>query len=85
MVPDGRGHSRTVMAKLIDVSDGGVGIETFVRVPSGVIVEIDGDWRRPELSLRIDGRARVAHVSEIDRGRYFIGLQFVDVALARSA
>jgi hypothetical protein len=73
------------MAKLIDVSDGGIGIEAFVRIPSGIVVEINGDWRKPDLALHLDGRARVAHVSEVDRGRYMIGLQFVDVALARSA
>jgi hypothetical protein len=73
------------MAKLIDVSETGVGIEAFVRIPSGVIIQISGDWRRPDLSLHIDGRARVAHVSELSAGRFKIGLQFVQVALARTA
>ncbi len=73
------------MAKLIDVSVGGVGIETFVRLRRGTVVEIHGDWQKPDLSLRVDGRARVAHASTLDRGRFKIGLQFVEVALARSA
>lgn len=84
-VPDDDGRFRTVMAKLIDVSEGGIGVETFVRLRRGTVVEINGDLRKPDLALRIDGSARIAHVSEVDRGRYKIGLQFVNVALARSA
>ena len=83
--PEAAGRTRSVAAKLVDVSGGGVGIESFVRVPSGAVVEIEGDLRNPDLALHISGRARVAHVSEIERGRYRIGLQFVDVALARTA
>jgi hypothetical protein len=84
-VPEAAGKTRSVAAKLVDVSGGGVGIESFVRVPSGAVVDIEGDLRNSDLSLHISGRARVAHVSEIERGRYRIGLQFVDVALARTA
>ncbi len=84
-VPAKGGSSRTVMSKLLDVSDGGIGIETFVRIPSGVVIEIRGDWRAPEMAMRIHGRAQVAHVSEVEAGRYKIGLQFVEIALARSA
>ena len=73
------------MAKLLDVSDNGVGLETAVRIPSGLVVDISGKWWRPDISLRIDGQARVAHVSELPSGRFKIGLQFVQVALARSA
>ena len=84
-LPQDDGKPRTVMAKLTDVSKGGIGIETFVRLRRGAVVEIHGDWYKPDLALRVNGRARIAHVSEVDRGRYKIGLQFVDVALARSA
>ena len=84
-VPEDGARPRTVMAKLIDVSEGGIGIEAFVRLSRGTVIEIDGDWHSPDLALRIGGRARIAHVSEVGRGRFRIGLQFVDVALARSA
>ena len=83
--PESEGRTRSFAAKLVDVSATGVGIESFVRVRSGAILEIEGDLRNTDLSLHISGRARVAHVSEIEAGRYRIGLQFVDVALARSA
>ena len=84
-VPQEGRKPRKVMAKLIDVSDGGIGIEAFFRLRSGALVEIDGDWKSADLSLSVNGKARVAHVSQVERGRYRVGLQFVDVALARSA
>ncbi|MCB9384034.1 MAG: PilZ domain-containing protein [Bryobacterales bacterium] len=84
-VPDAAGRTRSIMAKLIDISDTGVGIEAFVRIESGALVSLEGDLRSQELSFKINGLARVAHVSEIEAGRFKIGLQFVEVALARPA
>ena len=85
LVPEAAGKTRSVAGKLVDASAGGVGIESFARVPSGAVLEIEGDLRNTDLALKISGRARVAHVSEVDNGRFRIGLQFVDVALARPA
>ena len=79
------GQIRPVVGKLIDVSEGGIGVEVFVAPPDGALVELDGEWRGAAYGLRVNGRARVAHVSEVEPGRYRVGLRFVEVALARGA
>jgi hypothetical protein len=79
------GQLRPVVGKLVDVSEGGVGVEVFLAPPGDALVELDGEWTGPAYGLRLNGRARVAHVTEIEPGRYRVGLRFVEVALARGA
>ena len=76
---------REIAAQLVDVSDGGVGVEAFIGFETGEIVQLQGDLVRPDLGLRLNGHARVAHSNEIEPGRYRIGLEFVEVAYARAS
>jgi len=74
-----------LVGKLVDVSEGGVGVETFVPLTEGAVVGVSGDLHQKELGLRISGRVRVTYSTEIFPGLYRNGLQFVEVAYARAS
>lgn len=76
---------REIAAQLVDVSEGGVGVDTFVGFDLGAVIHLKGELVRPGLGLRLNGYARVAHSSEIEPGRFRIGLEFVEVAYARAS
>ncbi len=78
-------RSRNVAATLVDVSDGGIGLDTFVRCEAGSTVRLEGELVREDLGPKLDGHARVAHSNEIEPGRYRVGLEFVEVAYARAS
>lgn len=73
------------MAQLVDVSVGGLGVETFTPLDRGVEVEVKGVLSRPDLRLRVDAAARVAHSKLTAAGRYRIGLEVIDISLDRVA
>ncbi len=82
---DGELKGRALMAELADASEGGLGVETFVELASGVRVEIRADMRNSEMALNVTGVARVAHCREMEPGRYRIGLDLIEVKLERAA
>lgn len=73
------------MGKLVDVSDGGVGLEAYVPIDKNAIIRIAAELHNGDLTLRMRGRARVVHATRQDDGLYRIGLQFVEVVYARPA
>ena len=60
-------------------------METFARLSVGSLVRVEGDLHSPQLDLKIDGNARVAHARLLADGRYRAGLQLLDVAYERGA
>jgi hypothetical protein len=83
--PESGGKPRPVTVKLVDVSETGVGIESFVPLHPGAVVQIEGRLRSGGLKLRINGSALIVYAEERARGVYRAGLEFVDVAYARTA
>lgn len=73
------------MAELIDASEGGLGLATYAFISAGTIVELDGDLKSPDLALRVSGRARVKYAVALDRGRFRIGIEFIEAAYARAS
>ena len=73
------------MGKLVDVSEGGVGLETFSKIPQGQVVKIEAELRQQDFGLDLQGRARVVHATRQMDGSYRLGLQLVDVAYARAS
>lgn len=84
-VPSSSGPARMLVAKLVDVGEGGVGVETFVPLTEGSVLSVSGDLCRDEFNLRLSGRVRVTYSTEVFPGLYRNGLQFVEVAYARAS
>lgn len=73
---EGPDQLRVVTARLVDVSDGGVGVETGVPVPVGATVSIAGELHSSEFCVGIEGPVRVAHCRRCENGLFRIGLAF---------
>lgn len=82
---DGDGRTRAIMAKLVDASPGGVGVETFTRLRTGTTVLVQADLRVTGLALALGGEARIAHSREISPGRFLVGLELTHVRYARAS
>ncbi len=79
------GPSHPIVAKLVDASPGGVGVEAFTRLSRGSRVLVRANLHATELDLAFSGEARVAHSREVGPGRYRIGLELDDVRYARAS
>lgn len=77
--------SRPIIAKLVDASVGGVGVETFTRLKAGTRVLVKANLQSPELALAFSGAGLVAHSREVSRGRYIVGLNLQEVRYARAS
>jgi hypothetical protein len=60
-------------------------VEMFVPLPVGSLVDVEGDLHSTDLSLSVQGRARVAHARRVSHGNYRIGLTLQEIALRKSA
>lgn len=78
-------HGRVLMAQLVDASEGGLGVEAFVDVEPGLLLEVSADMVNSELALHVTGVTRVAYCREMEAGRYRIGLEMVDISMERVA
>jgi hypothetical protein len=78
-----RGAGRIVAAKLIDGSEAGVGVETFVPLPVGSVVVVEGNLKEAGYALVLKGQARVTHAREMGNGTFRIGLWFDEVSYRR--
>jgi PilZ domain len=78
------GPSRPIIAKLVDASDGGVGVETFTRLRPGTRISVKANLHATDLSLALSGEGLVSHSREIGPGRYAVGLELQDVSYARA-
>jgi hypothetical protein len=76
---------RSLPAKVVDFNNGGIGVQMFVRLTVGSLVEVEGDLRSDDFSLYVRGRARVAHARRDSDGNYQIGLTLQEIALRKSA
>jgi hypothetical protein len=81
----GEEPSRTIVAKLVDASAGGVGVETFTRLKTGTRVLVKANLQSPELALALSGEGLVAHSREVGPGRYMVGLELEQVSYARAS
>lgn len=77
--------SRPIIAKLVDASASGVGVETFTRFQTGTRVSVKANLQSPELALALSGEALVAHSREVGPGRYIMGLELREVSYARAS
>jgi hypothetical protein len=78
-------ETRSVAAKVADFSRGGIGLDMFVPLRPGTVVEVEGDLRSEDLSLSVRGVARVAHSRRERGGIYRVGLELQEIALRKSA
>lgn len=77
--------SRPIIAKLVDASSGGMGVETFARLKTGTRVLVKANLQSPELALALSGEGLVAHSREVGPGRYMVGLELERVSYARAS
>ena len=84
-VRDADGPSRPIIAKLVDTSAGGVGVETFARLRTGTRVSVKAILQSADLALALSGEGLVAHSREVGPGRYVVGLELQEVSYARAS
>lgn len=63
------------MGRTLDISDGGIKLETFTTIPIGSEVEL-GIALGEQI---IHPRGRVVYLEEIEEGKYIMGLKFFDL------
>ena len=81
----GKGPSRSIIAKLVDTSAGGVGVETFTRLRTGTRVTVKANLQSADLALALSGEGLVVHSREVGPGRYVAGLELREVSYARAS
>lgn len=77
--------ARPIITKLVDASEGGVGVETFTRLKTGTRVMVKANLQSPELALALSGEGLVAHSREVGPGRYKVGLELEEVSYGRAS
>jgi len=82
---DADGDPRVYAAKLIDASEGGIGVEMYVPLAEGARVELEADLSNTDLSLGVSGRARVVYVKRLKKGTCRVGLAFEEVVCRKTA
>ena len=70
---------REIPAKLVDASEGGLGVTTFVPLAVGSLVELDGHLDNGELQILLQGKARVVHCRSGEDGVFRVGLSLEEV------
>jgi len=74
------GTNRALNARLLDVSQGGLGIALTIPVAVGENVDVDGSLTRKGAFVLLRGRARVAHcVYQKGLPHYRVGLAFEEL------
>ena len=74
---------RFVVGKLLDMSNGGLGLETNVALDLNSDVTISGELHGEGSDLQIQGRARVAHCVSANGSAFNVGLSFREVQYRR--
>jgi hypothetical protein len=69
---------RTLVAKLVDFSEGGLGIEMLGPLPHGSTVRISGQLHSADQAVDLHANARVAHCQYPENSVFRIGLEFQD-------
>jgi hypothetical protein len=70
---------RALGAKLVDFSEGGVGLEMLGPLPLGSSVNLTGELRSGDDCMELRGGARVAHCQYPEDSVFRIGLSFADM------
>ena len=76
---------RKFAAKLVDVSETGIGVEMFVPLVVGSTVAVAGDLYNSDYSLNVQGKARVVYCHCEKEGMFRIGLAYEQVAYRKIA
>ena len=77
------GPGRDVAGRLLDVSESGVGIETYVELPAGARVSFRAALNDGDIDLCFDCSAQVRHCRRLDSGLFRAGLELVNVCWSR--
>lgn len=70
---------RALGAKLVDFSEGGVGLEMLGPLPLGSTVNLNGELRSADDCMELSGSARVAHCQYPEDSVFRIGLSFAEM------
>jgi hypothetical protein len=76
-------HRKSIDASLIDVSKGGIGVETWVPLPLASTVKVVGELHSHGSCLEFESRASVVHCLSRESGAFRIGLAFDRVTCRR--
>lgn len=77
------GRQETTTATLWDFGEGGLGMETSRSFAPGEEIQIAGELRGPDYSMRMKARARVAYSRAVDAEFFRVGVAFVEISYRR--
>ncbi|MBI3664836.1 MAG: hypothetical protein HY236_01190 [Acidobacteria bacterium] len=72
-------YGREVAARLVDVTEGAIGVELFVPLIVGSEVKIDGEFQNADFGLKIRGHGLVRHCGSRADGLFRAGISFLDI------
>ncbi len=75
---EGADARQVITARLINMNEGGMGIETAVPLEAGVFIAIEGEIVAGGACRRVKGRARVAYCLSLANHLYRVGLNLKD-------
>jgi hypothetical protein len=70
------GRHEAIDTKLIDVSKGGLGVESFTPLPLATLVNVQGELHSPDSCVEFRATAWVVHCLAREDGVFRIGLNF---------
>jgi hypothetical protein len=73
------GQSRSIAARLVDVTDRGLGVKIHTPFVAGSVVFVDGQFSHPDFGLEVHARARVVYCQALNSGLYRLGLFLEEV------
>ena len=67
-------------ARVVDFSQGGLGVEMFESLPVGLVVSASGELHSTDWCMSLKAQARVTSCRGLDAGVFRIGFEFQDVS-----
>jgi hypothetical protein len=79
------GFERAVVGRVIDSSDTGLGVETYLDLPVGANVTLRAAMNDGEIGLSLDCQAQVCHCLKLGNGLFRAGLALGNVSWSRQS
>jgi hypothetical protein len=77
--PDPRLRHWVAAARVVDFSQGGLGVEMFEPLAVGVVVSASGELHSADWCMSLTAQARVTSCQNVEGGVFRIGFEFQDV------
>jgi len=79
------GFDRAVVGRVIDSSESGLGVETYLDLPVGANVTLRAAMNDGDIGLSLDCQAQVCHCRKLGNGLFRAGLALGKVSWSRQS